>query len=43
MSFGRADGSLVFETELDNDGFERGSKKLQSSVDSLCSSVNNVY
>lgn len=40
MSFGRADGSLVFETELDNDGFERGSKKLQSSVDSLCSSVN---
>ena len=26
MSFGRADGSLVFETELDNDGFERGSK-----------------
>lgn len=38
----KADGSLVFETDLDNDGFEKGSNKLLSSVESLTQAVNKM-
>lgn len=35
-----SDGSLVFDTELDNEGFEKGSDKLLSAVDSLTKQIN---
>lgn len=37
-----SDGSLVFDTELDNEGFEKGSDKLLSSIDSLTKQVNTL-
>lgn len=37
-----ADGSLVIDTELDNDGFEKGSDKLLTSVDNLAKQVNTL-
>lgn len=37
-----ADGSLIFDTELDNDGFERGSDKLISAVDTLAQRVDQL-
>lgn len=35
MAHGNSDGSIVIDTELDNDGFEKGADKLISSVDGL--------
>jgi len=37
-----SDGSLVFDTKLDNEGFEKGSDKLLSSIDSLTKQVNTL-
>lgn len=37
-----SDGSLVFDTELDNEGFEKGSDKLLSAVDSLTKQVTTL-
>lgn len=37
-----SDGSLVIDTELDNEGFEKGSDKLLSSVDNLAKQVNTL-
>lgn len=37
-----SDGSLVIDTELDNEGFEKGSDKLMSSVDNLAKQVNTL-
>ena len=37
-----SDGSLVFDTELDNEGFEKGSDKLLSAVNSLTKQVTTL-
>ena len=36
------DGSLVFDTELDNSGFEKGSDKLLAAVKDLTTAVDNL-
>lgn len=36
----KADGSLVINTELDNEGFEKGSDKLMASIESLASKID---
>ncbi|WP_443671715.1 hypothetical protein [Gemmiger sp.] len=36
------DGSLKFDTELDNSGFEKGSAKLEQAVNNLKSSINST-
>lgn len=36
------DGSLVFDTELDNTGFEKGSDKLLSAIKDLTNAVDNM-
>ena len=36
------DGSLVFDTELDNSGFEKGSDKLLAAVKDLTNAVDNL-
>lgn len=41
MSSEHTDGSIVIDTELDSSGFAAGSKKLESSIRDLCSSVEN--
>ena len=38
----RADGSLIFDTELDSTGFARGSAKLQNAVNSLMKQVDKM-
>lgn len=35
MAHGNADGSIVIDTELDNDGFEKGADKLLNAMDGL--------
>lgn len=42
MSMGNADGSLIIDTELDNTGFERGSAKLKSSINSFAGTVGRL-
>lgn len=42
MAKNGSDGSLVFDTELDNEGFEKGSDKLLSSIDGLIKQVNTL-
>ena len=37
-----ADGSIVIDTELDNEGFERGSDKLLKAVEDLTGAVDNL-
>ena len=37
-----ADGRLVIDTELDNDGFEQGSDKLLSAVENLARQINTL-
>lgn len=37
----RSDGSLVFDTELDNTNFDKGAKKLLASVENLTGAVDN--
>ena len=37
-----SDGSLVIDTELDNEGFEKGSDKLLSAVNDLAKQVNTL-
>lgn len=37
-----ADGSIIIDTQLDNTGFQRGSKQMQNAVNSLNSSVNQA-
>lgn len=37
-----SDGSLIFDTDLDEKGFERGSARLQARIDKLVSSVNKI-
>ena len=41
MSSEHTDGSIVIDTELDSSGFAAGSKKLESAIRDLCSSVEN--
>ena len=36
-----ADGSIVIDTKLDNSGFQSGSRKMESAINGLQSSVNN--
>ena len=36
------DGSIIFDTALDNTGFKKGSAKMESAVKSLVGSVNNL-
>lgn len=42
MAGNNSDGSIVIDTELDNSGFEKGSKELLSAVKSLTNSFNNM-
>lgn len=37
-----SDGSLIFDTDLDTKGFERGSSKLQNAINSLLKSVDRI-
>ena len=37
-----ADGSIIIDTQLDNTGFQRGSKQMQNAVNSLNNSVNQT-
>jgi len=37
---GQSDGSIIIDTELDNKGFDAGSKRLQSAINSLKSTVS---
>lgn len=37
-----SDGSLIFDTDLDTEGFERGSSKLHSAINKLVSSVGKI-
>lgn len=37
-----SDGSLVFDTELDNEGFEKGSDKLLSAIETLTGRVDRL-
>ena len=39
---GRSDGSIIIDTKLDNSGFGKGSKEMQSAVDSLHKQVDNL-
>lgn len=39
---GQADGSIVVDTELQTEGFDRGSKELQRAVRSLQSKVDGL-
>lgn len=38
----RSDGSLVFDTELDNTNFDKGAKKLLAAVEDLTGAVDNL-
>lgn len=42
MAGNNSDGSIVIDTELDNSGFEKGSKELLSAVKSLTNSFDNM-
>lgn len=42
MAGNNSDGSITIDTELDNDGFEKGSKKLLAAVDNLTGAVDNL-
>ena len=42
MAGNNSDGSIVIDTELDNSGFEKGSKELLSAVKSLTNSFDNI-
>lgn len=37
-----SDGSLIFDTELDNEGFEKGSDKLLSSIEGLTGRIDRL-
>ena len=37
-----ADGSIVIDTELDSDGFKKGSDKLLAAVEDLTGAVDNL-
>lgn len=37
-----ADGSIIIDTQLDNTGFQRGSKQMQNAINSLNGSVNQT-
>ena len=39
---GQADGSIVVDTELQTEGFDKGSKEMQRAVRSLQSKVDGV-
>ena len=39
---GQADGSIIIDTELDSQGFDAGSKRLEAAVRSLVSKVNSL-
>ena len=43
MAGNNSDGSITIDTELDNDGFEKGSKKLLSSMDSLINRIDHIF
>lgn len=42
MAGNNSDGSITIDTELDNDGFEKGSKKLLSAIEDLTGAVDNL-
>lgn len=42
MSSEHTDGSIVIDTELDNTGFDKWSKRLKNTVQSLCSDLENM-
>ena len=39
---GQADGSIVVDTELQTEGFDKGSREMQRALDSLQTKVNNL-
>ena len=39
---GQADGSIVVDTELQTEGFDKGSREMQRAIDSLQTKVNNL-
>lgn len=40
--YGQADGSIIIDTELDSQGFEAGSKELESAINSFGSTINKI-
>ena len=37
-----ADGSIIIDTSLDNTGFQRGSKRMNSALNSLMGTMNRI-